>query len=826
MHNFARRVVQTIISLMLLVLGSSAWAMESAESSHQVSIPGNTAWIDTGLSLSIGDRVSVSASGTISIGCDSCPDQQTPDGRKIRKVSGDDRPFIAPGLFLWSLVGKVGSSRPFELGSDHTFVSTSNGKLKLSINDNSFDDNSGHWTATVKITRASPQLFVLSPFRLKAPDLTNLDLAVLLPGLGDFTSARAVGVVADSASTAITLWETSTRSAVTFSTDNGTSLASYQSDFLTKAPVAGAQTLTVPGSDLIKIGAKFYAAALVQAPARDAARSLDEPAVITAAQKGAPVSSGKAFLSLNIPPVLLVHGLWGDKKSLIDTYHYLAKHSPWEDDARLLTRIEYPKNLRFDAGTISATVADAVESLLATLNSKRVVGGRVDVVGHSMGGLVVRHYSSLPLYRAPRDRGQGQFHALTTLDTPELGSTLARFLIRHRNEHAQAPTVSEPSIVYLAVCGSLSATVAECFDDNEMPIFGPDDSVVRGGAVWSLVPSSISLDQAPSLPSIAGLLWADITSVARDKDDSTLRFVISNLIAAIFEDPDSAPTPTDILGGANDVIVSLKSQANGSTQANRIKFLGLDHTVLRFAGFQLNKAVNNSDKVNGYVACWFEKEGDASCIPAGPVQGEVERVAEQGPLVVPKVVDQLVQVPQNAAVGVPLEVTGSVNAKGVRQVAVYQKNDAGKTAPDTEQAIPFSVSGNQLRFDIIPQLPGRVTFEIQVTLSDGSRLVQRVVRKVSVREDMLRELHGHASDQVFLFTQIGAGLPLAPFGIFRNVEEEVPLDGQVEYSIVSGDSPPVVRIDGDTLVPLRPGTARVEAHLDSKTDLLTVTVKP
>jgi hypothetical protein len=96
----------------------------------------------------------------------------------------------------------------------------------------------------------------------------NLDLNVLVPQLGDFSSARAVGLVADSTSIAIVLWQTSTRSAVTFTTNNGTSLAAYRPDFLTTAPVAGSQSLRIPRSDLIRIGGTFYATALVQAPLR------------------------------------------------------------------------------------------------------------------------------------------------------------------------------------------------------------------------------------------------------------------------------------------------------------------------------------------------------------------------------------------------------------------------------------------------------------------------------------------------------------------------------------------------------------------------------
>jgi pimeloyl-ACP methyl ester carboxylesterase len=824
MHGIERHGFVAIIGVFVFFLAVSTISVAAEPANSTLAVPGNRAWVNSGISVSVGDRVAISANGTVSVGCSSCPDAQGPAGQPVRRLAADGRPFAAPGLRLWSLVGKIGSSQPFEIGAETEFVAPRGGVLKLSVNDNSFAENSGQWAVTVSVTRASPQLFVLSPFHLGASDLTNLDLSVLLPSV-DFTAAQAVGLLADDTATAIVLWQTKTRSAVTFTVNNGTTLQPYQADFLTKAPAAGAKKLTVAGSDLIKVGNKFYAAALVQAPARGAKSSFSQQIVVTASQDGVTTTPAEAFLDLKIPPVILIHGLWGDRHSLDSTRDYLSEHPPWQKDTQLLSRIEYPLDLRFDDATTSAIVADAIESVLGILDSEKIVGGRVDAVAHSMGGLVARYYSSLSLYRAPRDREQGQFHAVTTLDTPQLGSALATFLIDHRNDHEQAPGFSEPAGVWLAICQSFSVTVAKCFDDNDMPILGPDGEV-RGGAVWSVAPGSKSLKNAPALPSIAGVIWADITSVVRDKDDSTLRYVISNLIKAIYSDPGDAPSPTDILGGPNDVIVDFRSQSKGSTDANRIKFLGLDHSALRFDDFTITDAVNNSGKVNESVACWFKTDGGSSCIPSGPVPG-VANAAVSTARVIPRKVDQLVQLPQTAQVGVPMAVTGSVKARGVSRVAVHQRNDEGKSAaPAAEEAIPFKFSGNSLSFEITPQLPGWVTFDINVTLADGSKLAQRVTRNVTIRDDTVEKFHGHRTPRAFLFMQLGAGLPLAPYGVFRNIEEDVPLNGQVQYSVASAENPPVVRIEGETLVPLRPGAARVLARLGSKTDVVRVTVKP
>jgi triacylglycerol esterase/lipase EstA (alpha/beta hydrolase family) len=66
--------------------------------------------------------------------------------------------------------------------------------------------------------------------------------------------------------------------------------------------------------------------------------------------------------------------------------------------------------------------------LSKNLNSSGIVGGRVDIVAHSMGGLVARNFSNSGAYKNTRNRNQGAFRDVITLDTPETGSALAYYL--------------------------------------------------------------------------------------------------------------------------------------------------------------------------------------------------------------------------------------------------------------------------------------------------------------------------------------------------------------------------------------------------------------
>jgi len=75
-------------------------------------LPAATAWFDTGINLSAGQKVTIIAGGSVYIGAESDPrlDNQTPVGDPNISTSDSQfiLPFAAPGLTPWSLVGRIG----------------------------------------------------------------------------------------------------------------------------------------------------------------------------------------------------------------------------------------------------------------------------------------------------------------------------------------------------------------------------------------------------------------------------------------------------------------------------------------------------------------------------------------------------------------------------------------------------------------------------------------------------------------------------------------------------------------------------------------------
>lgn len=112
-----------------------------------VSVPGNRPWTDTGINLAKDSTITISANGTIKI-AGSDPGK-TPDGDKGCK---GDKNNVAPDLTCVALIGRIGDGTPFEVGSSKTLSAPTAGRLYLGVNDSFFDDNSGNWTADIKVT--------------------------------------------------------------------------------------------------------------------------------------------------------------------------------------------------------------------------------------------------------------------------------------------------------------------------------------------------------------------------------------------------------------------------------------------------------------------------------------------------------------------------------------------------------------------------------------------------------------------------------------------------------------------------------------------------
>jgi hypothetical protein len=155
--------VLAVASLLALALSlsfvSSAWA--ASPSVSHVTLLNRVDFTTTGITLNKGDAVTIAASGQIHFGGGRIA-HMTPPGiawgpecQAIALKQPRSNPWPAPGLSCWSLIARVGAGKPIEIGSAASFHAAQAGLLRLGLNDNFVDDNTGQWVATVSVTAAT-----------------------------------------------------------------------------------------------------------------------------------------------------------------------------------------------------------------------------------------------------------------------------------------------------------------------------------------------------------------------------------------------------------------------------------------------------------------------------------------------------------------------------------------------------------------------------------------------------------------------------------------------------------------------------------------------
>lgn len=320
------------------------------------------------------------------------------------------------------------------------------------------------------------------------------------------------------------------------------------------------------------------------------------------------ISAGGPPISVPIvlvrPPVILIHGLWGDISNW-DNFNPLIT-GPLSADRRFsVGRINY-KNIIgpqiIATNPAYQSVASAAENSLGfQYNASRtntsisqwikafksgtqgvnplniaVASVQADIVGHSMGGDISRTLPLLAQYYSGPSFGQGLIHKLITIDTPHLGSPLAD------NLHLLDPRNA-------CTRGILAGKGNYSFLNVQMQGLG-----VINGAVGDLSPSSPALNQINNPPQpqpryiptalIAGI-YTNFASLNCTVCDA---FVLRN--SSTFGCPNDplaqSLTPQGwpaIFGTApnnqNDAIVSLSSQLNTSNPTGMgFQFPGYVHS--------------------------------------------------------------------------------------------------------------------------------------------------------------------------------------------------------------------------------------------------------
>ena len=167
----------------------------------------------------------------------------------------------------------------------------------------------------------------------------------------------------------------------------------------------------------------------------------------------------RAKMDVVRPPVVLVHGLW-------------SNGSTWNDDFlrndvfRTTEPADYAATnaSRFTAN--NTRVKTSAAAALTSMRRKGWAATQVDVVGHSMGGLLTRLYTNATDYKRPDNLDAGDVHRLVTLDTPHWGSSFANLLVAlHNGTVAEAARV-ETTVTALTSGNMLQGAVCDLSENS------------------------------------------------------------------------------------------------------------------------------------------------------------------------------------------------------------------------------------------------------------------------------------------------------------------------------------------------------------------------
>jgi len=332
------------------------------------------------------------------------------------------------------------------------------------------------------------------------------------------------------------------------------------------------KTLTVQPQDVPNVGKVVFA--VFHAPdgvpqTSSASYQVTRNLTVEAASSSATANQS---LSLQAPPVILIHGVWSSAKAWrmpiqgmttgfennlrgLGLDVYLVDHSQIGQSASSFDPNENAQVFQ-QVDSLTGIAKDGVRSK----GNHGLAITQVDVVGHSMGGLIARARTVAKVglaYKRPDNGWQGDFHKIITIGTPHRGTRLADTLVENNCQ-------TTANIKGKLACMTLGRpTLQEFFACIHRPI-GP---AVLGFQTGSVPIQNIGATAAPS-SAIIGI--APETSHSEDQLNDIMRWFLVNA------------TVDGLLGGNgnHDTIVPFSSQAGGILNSATTQIAGVVHADL------------------------------------------------------------------------------------------------------------------------------------------------------------------------------------------------------------------------------------------------------
>ena len=188
-------------------------------------------------------------------------------------------------------------------------------------------------------------------------------------------------------------------------------------------------TIATPVVTTQPVSGLNYAFSLYKAPVNygDSSNSRNVTVTFTFTPNvgNANTTSFTADLAVLRPPVVLMHGLWSSPAAWDSSFvRNDGTHTTVPGDYKSTNASRFSVNVP----AVKKSVDNALKQFRANMNA----GTQVDLVGHSMGGILGRLYANSAQNTRVDNYNLGDVHRIVTLDTPHWGSTLANLLISLR----------------------------------------------------------------------------------------------------------------------------------------------------------------------------------------------------------------------------------------------------------------------------------------------------------------------------------------------------------------------------------------------------------
>ncbi|MBZ0304017.1 MAG: hypothetical protein K8J31_30035 [Anaerolineae bacterium] len=141
--------VSVVAAPPIIPIAPSGTGTSASDERMTVRVPAAADWTRTGLTIQAGQMVTITATGRVRI-CLDC--NFIPDGPAGSGESATVAGFPLRGAPQYALIGRIGSSTPFYIGSAATFIAQTSGMLELYVNDSDRFDNAGSFTAIITLS--------------------------------------------------------------------------------------------------------------------------------------------------------------------------------------------------------------------------------------------------------------------------------------------------------------------------------------------------------------------------------------------------------------------------------------------------------------------------------------------------------------------------------------------------------------------------------------------------------------------------------------------------------------------------------------------------